>query len=81
MSRVIDDLKEEKSKLHEIMYEQILATSSADSSINLHNQQNIAYLIHEVETNAVAFADTLVNEPELWLTPHSMSLRHDTMIF
>lgn len=46
------------------MHEQIAASdvsSSAESSLNPHNHQNIAYLLHEVEANAIAFADTLVN--------------------
>lgn len=63
LNKDIDGLKEENTKLHQIMHDQIAAasdvTSSADSS--LQNNQNVAYLLNEMETNAVAFADTLVN--------------------
>lgn len=68
LNKIIDDLKDERNKLHEIMGEQIANSSdiasSSDSSLN-QNQQNIAYLLHEVETNAVAFADTLEENNQL----------------
>lgn len=60
LSKIIDELKEEKDKMYDIMHDQIATSGSDDSSLNPHYQQNIAYLLHEVEANAVDFADTLV---------------------
>lgn len=64
MNKIIDSLKSERNKLHDIMHEQIAESSdvasSNESSLN-PNQQNIAYLLHEIEANAVTYADTVVN--------------------
>lgn len=67
LSQTIDVLNNEKNKLHEIMHEQIITsadfTNSADGSIP--NQQNVAYLLNELESNAVAFADALEENNQL----------------
>lgn len=62
LNKNIDELREENSKLHQVMHDQIATstemTSSTESS--LQNNQNVNYLLNELETNAVAFADNLV---------------------
>lgn len=76
LNEAIDDLKDERNKLNEIMCEQIANSSdipsSSESSLN-QNQQNIAYLLHEVETNAVAFADTLEENNQLAKTVEELT--------
>lgn len=69
MSQEIDKLRNESNQFHEILYNQIKQPDGAEEQIDLNkiddnlkqqNQQNIAYLMHEVKSISADYADVLV---------------------
>lgn len=62
----IDQLRSERDNLFEILHEQVRMNSFNDQlsedEMQLKSQQNVQYLLHEIQMNAANYAETMVCE-------------------
>lgn len=60
----IDQLRSERDNLFEILHEQVRLNSFneqlADDEIQMKNQQNVQYLLHEIQSSAAIYAEAMV---------------------
>lgn len=70
LNKTIDDLRDERNSLQDILHEQIRACPEGKEAehefenggvATSQTQQNVAYLLHEIRINAAAYAEVLVS--------------------
>lgn len=67
LNLAIDELRNERNSLYEILHEQVRMNSLNDQldddEAQLKNQQNVQYLMHEIQSSAVIYAEAMVCAP------------------
>lgn len=64
LNLMIDELRGERDSLQDILHEKIRTSPPSDqpddSEVQLKNQQNVQYLMHEIQSTAVNYAEAMV---------------------
>lgn len=64
LNQTIDELRNERNNLYEILHEQVPMNSINDQldddKMQLKNQQSVQYLLHEIDSNAAIYTEAVV---------------------